>query len=185
MLAVFNSKFMPHTKKGIAYTRLFFSPILRQQPQQIFRKLEFRREILEFRKIFLSLDKKNWGFILKHCIFYLIFPKMSGFFTFPRKSLKIDLGIGQEMVSTSQESLVTATFFGHPRYLATWGRDHTLIMVFEGVAAWKLLDCSIFLRNFPEIFWKFEKKLFFPETDFEHVSCPPKKTNFANFGQML
>ena len=36
----------------------FFSPILRQQPQQIFRKLEFRREILEFRKIFLSLDKK-------------------------------------------------------------------------------------------------------------------------------
>ena len=36
----------------------FFSPILRQKPQQIFRKLEFRREILEFRKIFLSLDKK-------------------------------------------------------------------------------------------------------------------------------
>jgi len=34
---------------------LFFSPILRQQAQQNFRNLEFRREILEFSRKLLSL----------------------------------------------------------------------------------------------------------------------------------
>ena len=40
-----------------AFVTGFFSPILRQQAQQIFRNLEFRREILEFRKKFLSLEE--------------------------------------------------------------------------------------------------------------------------------
>ena len=37
----------------------FFSPILRQQAQQIFRNLEFRREILEFRREILEFSKKS------------------------------------------------------------------------------------------------------------------------------
>ena len=51
-------------------TQAFFSPILRLQAQQNFRNLEFRREILEFRKksfdfhggnleIPLSLEEKS------------------------------------------------------------------------------------------------------------------------------